>query len=127
MIIRLVSSLLSIAIVAAIRVAGYLWFDGAQAMSRAERSGWLTPAPVGAPLSTFETIAAKAIFGGAWDETGFPCRTAERFVRNYVIAPDARGLSISQVLARDIVHETDRSQSIHTQLRQLALACLLER
>jgi monofunctional biosynthetic peptidoglycan transglycosylase len=97
-------------------------------MDRAELSGWLTPAPAEAPLSLFETAVAKGIFGRTWDQKGFPCRTFARMWAYYSgdKSSPPGGLSISQVMARDIAYEVEASQSVSSQVRQLSLACQLE-
>jgi hypothetical protein len=125
-IIRLATAVLSLAIVVFVIGIGFLWFDGSRIVDRASDSGWFTPKPSDAPMTVFETTASKAMFGPNWDEKGFPCRTAARFWFHYTKAPDRRGLSISQVVARDISYEVEASQSIGSQTRQLSVACLLE-
>jgi hypothetical protein len=123
---RLVTGVLSLLVIALAAGLGFLWYDGTQIVGRAEASGWLLPKPNDAPLSVFETTASKAMFGPTWNETGFPCRTAARFGLHYLGKPDLRGLSISQVIARDISYEVEASQSLGSQTRQLSVACLLE-
>lgn len=125
LLIRLVTLVLTLAVVAFAGVFGYGWYVGGQALDRGEAAGWLTPAPEDAPLSVFETTVAKGIFGKTWDETGVPCRTAARFALNQ-IAPDKRGPSVSQVMARDMTFEAGATRSINSQVEQLSLACLLE-
>lgn len=124
--IRLVTAVLSLAIVLFVVGIGFLWFDGSRIVDRASDSGWFTPKPSDAPMTVFETTASKAMFGPTWEEKGFPCRTAARFLFHYTKAPDRRGLSISQVVARDIGYEVEASQSLGSQTRQLSVACLIE-
>jgi len=123
---RLVTGVLALFVIALGAGLGFLWYDGSGVIGRAEASGWLTPKPNDTPLTVFETTASKAMFGPTWNETGFPCRTAARFGLHYLGKPDRRGFSISQVIARDISYETDHSQSLGSQTRQLSVACLLE-
>lgn len=125
--IRLITTALTLAVVAIVAGLGWAWYDGSQTMDRAEEAGWFTPAPDEAEMSLFETTVAKAGFGQTWDETGFPCRTAGRLWNHYTNEPDKRGMSISQVMARDMSYEDEASQSLRSQVRQLSLACLLER
>lgn len=126
LLIRLVTLVLTVAVIVFAGVFGYGWYVGGQAMDKGEAAGWLSPAPDEAALSVFETTVAKGIFGATWGETGFPCRTAARFGLHYLGQTDRRGLSISQVMARDIAYETEADQSLNSQVRQLSLACLLE-
>jgi hypothetical protein len=125
---RLVTGVLTLAVVALAVGLGFIWYDGSRMMGRAEESGWLTPAPDEAPLSLFETTVAKGIFGRTWDQGGFPCRTAARFWSYYTgdKSHPPGGMSISQILARDISYEVEASQSLGSQIRQLSLACQLE-
>jgi hypothetical protein len=125
--IRLITTLLILAVVALAAGLGWAWYDGSRTMDRAVEAGWFAPAPADTEMSLFETTVAKAIFGPTWDETGFPCRTAGRLWNHYTSGPDRRGMSISQVVARDISHEDEASLSLRSQVRQLSLACLLER
>jgi hypothetical protein len=125
-VIRLATAVLSLAIVVFVVGIGFLWFDGSRIVGRATDSGWFAPKPSDAPMTVFETTASKAMFGPTWNEKGFPCRTAARFWFHYTKEPDRRGLSISQVVARDISYEVEASQSLGSQTRQLSVACLLE-
>jgi membrane carboxypeptidase/penicillin-binding protein len=128
LIFRLVTGALTLAAVTLAIGVGFVWYDGSRMMDRAKQTGWLTPAPVEAPLSLFETTVAKGVFGRTWDQKGFPCRTVARMWAYYTgdrTRPPG-GLSISQVMARDIAYEVEPSQSIGSQLRQLSLACQLE-
>jgi hypothetical protein len=124
--VRLITTVLTLAIVLVAVGLAWAWYDGSKAMDRGTESGWFTPAPDEAELSLFETTVAKAIFGATWDETGFPCRTVGRLWSHYTGQPDRRGMSISQVVARDISYLDEPSQSLRSQVRQLSLACLLE-
>lgn len=124
--IRLATTVISLIVAALVAGLVLLWFDGSRAVDRASASGWFTPEPSDAPMTLFETTAAKAMFGPTWDEKGFPCRTAARFMFHYILKPDRRGLSISQVVAREISYEVEASQSLGSQTRQLSVACLLE-
>jgi membrane carboxypeptidase/penicillin-binding protein PbpC len=128
LIFRLISGVLTLLAVALAVGIGFVWYDGSRMMDRAKQNGWLTPAPVDAPLSLFETTVAKGIFGRTWDQRGFPCRTVARMWAYYTgdKAQPSGGLSISQVMARDIAYEVEASQSVGSQLRQLSLACQLE-
>ena len=123
---RLASAALSLAVVLVLVGFGFIWFDGSRIVDRANAAGWFMPAPADAPLTVFETTASKAMFGETWDEKGLPCRTAARFWFNYTSKPDRHGLSISQVVARDISYEVEASQSLSSQTRQLSVACLLD-
>jgi membrane carboxypeptidase/penicillin-binding protein PbpC len=128
LIFRLISGALTLAVVALAIGAGFVWYDGSRMMDRAKQNGWLTPAPAEAPLSLFETTVAKGIFGRTWDQKGFPCRTLARMWAYYTgdkTSPPG-GLSISQVMARDIAYEVEPTQSVSSQVRQLSLACQLE-
>jgi membrane carboxypeptidase/penicillin-binding protein PbpC len=128
LIFRLITGFLTLSVVALAVGAGFAWYDGSRMMDRAKQSGWLTPAPAEAPLSLFETTVAKGIFGRTWDQKGFPCRTLARMWAYYTgdkTSPPG-GLSISQVMARDISYEVEASQSVGSQVRQLSLACQLE-
>jgi hypothetical protein len=128
LIFRLITGFLTLSVVALAAGIGFVWYDGSRMMDRANQSGWLTPPPVEAPLSLFETTVAKGIFGRTWDQKGFPCRTVARMWAYYTgdkTSPPG-GLSISQVMARDISYEVEASQSVGSQLRQLSLACQLE-
>jgi len=128
LIFRLITGLLTLSVVALAVGAGFVWYDGSRMMDRAKESGWLTPAPVEAPLSLFETTVAKGVFGRTWDQKGFPCRTFARMWAYYTgdkTSPSG-GLSISQVMARDIAYEVEASQSVGSQVRQLSLSCQLE-
>jgi hypothetical protein len=124
--IRLVTAVLSLVAVLFVVGIGILWFDGSRVIDRASASGWFTPKPTDPPMTVFESTTAKAMFGPTWNEKGFPCRTASRFWLHYAAGPDRRGLSISQVVARDISYEIEASQSLGSQARQLSVACLLE-
>lgn len=128
LIFRLISGVLTLSVIALAIGAGFVWYDGSRMMDRAKQNGWLSPAPVEAPLSLFETTVAKGIFGRTWDQKGFPCRTLVRmwaYYTNDKTSPPG-GLSISQVMARDIAYEVEASQSVASQVRQLSLACQLE-
>jgi membrane carboxypeptidase/penicillin-binding protein PbpC len=128
LIFRLITGVLTLSVVALAVGIGFVWYDGSRMMDRAKQNGWLTPAPVEAPLSLFETTVAEGIFGRTWDQKGFPCRTVARMWAYYTgdkTRPPG-GLSISQVMARDIAYEVEASQSVGSQLRQLSLACQLE-
>lgn len=124
--VRLITTALTLAIVAIAAGLAWAWYDGARTMDRGAASGWFAPAPEATELSPFETTVAKAVFGATWDETGVPCRTVGRLWNHYTGMPDRRGMSISQVMARDISYEDNASQSLRSQVRQLSLACLLE-
>lgn len=124
--IRVVTAVIGLTIVLFGVGIGILWFNGARVVERAEARGWFASEPPDSPMSTFESTAAKAMFGPTWNEKGFPCRTASRFWLHYTRAPDKRGLSISQVMARDISYEIEANQSIGSQTRQLSVACILE-
>jgi membrane carboxypeptidase/penicillin-binding protein PbpC len=128
LIFRLISGVLTLSVVALAIGAGYVWYDGSRMMGRAKQNGWLAPAPVEAPLSLFETTVAKGIFGRTWEQKGFPCRTLARMWAYYTgdKSSPPGGLSISQVMARDIAYEVEASQSVGSQVRQLSLACQLE-
>jgi Transglycosylase len=123
---RLAMAALSLATVLLLVGIGFLWFDGSRIVDRANAAGWFTPKPDKAPMTVFETTASKAMFGGTWDEKGLPCRTAARFWFNYTSKPDRRGLSISQVVARDISYEVEANQTLSSQTRQLSVSCLLD-
>jgi hypothetical protein len=125
--VRLITTVLTLAVLAVVAGLGWAWYDGSRSMDRAEEAGWFAPAPDETDMSLFETTVAKAIFGQTWDETGFPCRTLGRLWNHYAGQPDRRGMSISQVMARDISYEDEASQSLRSQVKQLSLACLLER
>ena len=128
LIFRLITGFLTLSVVALAIGAGFVWYDGSRMMDRAKQNGWLTPAPAEAPLSLFETTVAKGIFGRTWDQKGFPCRTFARMWAYYTgdKTSSPGGLSISQVMARDIAYEVEASQSVGSQVRQLSLACQLE-
>jgi hypothetical protein len=123
---RLVTAVLSIAVVLFAVGIGFLWYDGSRILDRANTSGWLTPKPDDTPMTVFEDTASKYMFGRTWNETGFPCRTGARFWFHHTGKPDRRGFSISQVVARDISYEVEASQSLRSQVRQLSVSCLLE-
>ena len=125
---RLATAALTLAVVAVAIGLGFIWYDGSRMVGRAEASGWLTPAPDETPLSLFEATVAKGIFGRTWDQGGFPCRTAARFWNYYFgdRSSPPGGMSISQILARDISYQVEASQSLGSQVRQLSLACQLE-
>ena len=123
---RLVTGVLSLAVALFALGIGFLWYDGSRVLDRATTSGWLAPKPDAAPMTVFEDTASKYMFGRTWNETGFPCRTAARFWSHYTGKPDRDGLSISQVMARDISYEVEASQSLRSQVRQLSVSCLLE-
>ncbi len=125
---RLITGVLTLSVVALAVGLGFVWYDGSRMMDRAKQNGWLTPAPAEAPLSLFETTVAKGVFGRTWDQKGFPCRTVGRMWAYYTgdKSRPPGGLSISQVMARDIAYEVEASQSIGSQVRQLSLACQLE-
>ncbi len=124
--VRFITTVLTLAVVLAAAILADAWYDGWKTLDQAEQAGWLAPEPEQGELSLFETTVAKAVFGQTWDETGFPCRTAGRLWNHYTGAPDRRGMSISQVMARDIAYEVEATQSLQSQVRQLAVACLLE-
>ncbi len=128
LIFRLITGALTLSVVALAVGAGFVWYDGSRMMDRAKETGWLSPAPVDAPLSLFETTVAHGIFGRTWDQKGFPCRTLVRMWAYYTgdRTNPPGGLSISQVMARDIAYEVEASQSVASQVRQLSLACQLE-
>jgi membrane carboxypeptidase/penicillin-binding protein len=128
LIFRLITGALTLSVVALAGGIGFVWYDGSRMMDRAKQNGWLTPAPAEAPLSLFETTVAKGIFGRTWDQKGFPCRTVARMWAYYTgdKSSPPGGLSVSQVMARDISYEVEASQSVGSQLRQLSLACQLE-
>lgn len=123
---RLITGFLSLAVVLFAVGIGFLWYDGSRILDRATTSGWLTPKPDAAPMTVFEDTASRYMFGRTWNETGFPCRTAARFWFHYTGKPDRDGLSISQVMARDISYEVEASQSLRSQVRQLSVSCQLE-
>ncbi len=124
---RLITTVLTLAVLAVVAGLAWAWYDGSKAMDQAANSGWFKPAPEQAELSLFEATVSKSIFGKTWDEAGFPCRTIGRLWNHYTGQQDKRGMSISQVMARDISYEDEASQSLRSQVRQLSLACLLER
>jgi membrane carboxypeptidase/penicillin-binding protein PbpC len=124
--VRLGLGLAALAILLAAGAAGYLWYQGSQAMSRAQAAGWFRPAPADAPLSVFETTVAKAEFGETWNQTGIPCRTFARLTGVFARSGPT-GMSISQMLARDIQFADKPEQSIASQFNRLALSCQLER
>lgn len=124
--IRLITTMLTLAVLAVLGGLVWAWYDGSRTIDRAAEAGWFAPAPEQNELSLFETTVAKAIFGKTWDETGFPCRTMVRLWNHYTGKADQRGMSISQVMARDISYEDEAIQSLRSHVRQLSLACLLE-
>jgi len=135
LIFRLITGALTLSVVALAIGVGFVWYDGSRMMDRAKQTGWLTPAPVEAPLSLFETTVARGIFGDTWDQSGFPCRTVVRLWAFYSgdrQEPPRGGkppgaMAISQIMARDIVIDAgDTSSSVTSRLRQVSLACQLE-
>ncbi len=125
-IISILTLVLGLVVLIPLIVAGYLWWDGSQLLGRKEAQAWLAPKPAAADMTTFEAVAAQSLFGDTWNETGIPCRTGARFVLNYVTGADKRGLSISQVVARDIATRVAPGLNVHEQLQQLSMACQLE-
>jgi hypothetical protein len=127
LVIRLVTLALALAVVGSALAIGFFWYDGSQMMAHARSSGWLTPKPDEAPMTMFESTVAKAIYGETWDKTAFPCRTAASFLGYYTGNKPPRGIPVSLIMARDISYEVEATQSLRSQVRQLSLACALER
>ncbi|MFT3724307.1 MAG: transglycosylase domain-containing protein [Hyphomonadaceae bacterium] len=123
--VRVIVGLAALIITAAGGGVAYLWYQGSQAVSRAETAGWFDPAPTDAPLSIFETTVAKLEFGEGWNRTGFPCRTVARMAEGLAGRPPG-GIPVSQMLARDIQFAEGAERSIDSQFRLLSLSCLLE-
>jgi hypothetical protein len=122
----LVATVLVVAVLGPLAFIGFAWWDGSRLLGEAEKAGWLTPVPELTPLTPLEQTAATAVFGKTWDVQGSPCRTAGRFVKHYIGGGDRDGLSISQVLARDINQAVDSGMTTRGQMRQLGAACILE-
>jgi hypothetical protein len=122
----LVATVLVVAVLGPLAFIGFAWWDGSRLLGEAEKAGWLTPVPELTPLTPLEQTAATAVFGKTWDVQGSPCRTAGRFVKHYIGGGDRDGLSISQVLARDINQAVEPGMTTRAQMRQLGAACILE-
>lgn len=108
---------------------GFAWWEGSRLVERAEAAGMLpsaTPEGGEAPLNALESVAATAVFGRTWDVEGVPCRTGARFWLHYVTGGDSDGLSVSQLVARDLNTVLEPGADIRASLRQLGAACLLE-
>lgn len=122
---RLGLGLAALVVLLVASAAGYLWYQGSQAMSRAEAAEWFEPAPSDATLSVFEITVAKAEFGATWNQTGIPCRTFAHTIGSFTGSRPS-GMPISQMLARDIQFAEKPEQSIASQFQQLSLSCQLE-
>ncbi|HVY90043.1 MAG TPA: transglycosylase domain-containing protein [Hyphomonadaceae bacterium] len=106
----------------------FIWWDGSQLLGQKQAQVWTTPRPAGetTPLTPLEATAANAIFSKTWNVSGTPCRTYARFFINYTGKPDKDGLSVSQVIARDIASKLSPGVKLRQQLQQLSVACQLE-
>ena len=106
----------------------FMWWDGSQLLGQKPAQAYVAPRPAGetTPLTPLEATAANAIFSRTWNVSGTPCRTYARFFINYTGKPDKDGLSVSQVIARDIASRLSPGLSLRAQLQQLSMACQLE-
>lgn len=126
-------AILFVAIAIPASVVGWVWWEGARLFSKVEAAGRFDPLPPDTPITTFESVIARGVFGDTWDEAGFPCPTVARtWNATWRIMTDkpvrrGSGMALSQFLARDITPPEYPSYSIRGHVGRLSLACQLER
>lgn len=104
----------------------YIWMLGGELAERAEREGWLTPAPDRAPLTRFEETMAKAIFHSTFGDTGFPCRSISLNTAGRFKDEKRASYPVSMRLIRDMEIAGEPGGSLPNSFKMVAGACRLE-
>lgn len=104
----------------------YIWTLGGEMADRAEREGWLTPAPERAPLNRFEETMAKAVFRNTFGSSGFPCRSISSNTAGHFKDARKAVYPVSMRLIRDMEMAGTPERDLENSFTMVAGACRLE-